>query len=76
MVLTCKTNELSKNSLLNLTRIVKFGPKAGVLPLIILDDNNKIENLQNILDKNGELFENIRFKFKEKVIQKLSDYLS
>ncbi len=58
--------QFTKNSMLYLNRIIQFGPKAGILPLILIHDNEKNDELKSHLLEYGEEFENIKFKFKEK----------
>jgi len=58
--------QFTKNSMLYLSRIIQFGPKVGILPLVIIHDNEKNDELKKHLDEYGEEFENIKFKFKEK----------
>jgi hypothetical protein len=58
--------QFTKNSMLYLNRIIQFGPKVGILPLVLIHDNEKNNDLKSHLVKYGEEFENIKFKFKEK----------
>ena len=57
--------QFSKNSMLYLNRIIQFGPTVGILPLVIIHDNEKNDELKKHLSEYGEEFENIKFKFKE-----------
>jgi len=68
--------QFSNNSIMYLKRIIKFGPKVGILPLLIIEDNGKIEDIKELLVKYGNDLENIKSKFKEKFkILKLEDSL-
>ncbi|EDZ62780.1 FtsK/SpoIIIE family, putative [Sulfurimonas gotlandica GD1] len=68
--------QFSNNSLMYLKRIIKFGPKVGILPLLIIEDNGKIEDIKELLVEYGNELENIKFQFKEKFkILELEDSL-
>ena len=68
--------QFSNNSLMYLKRIIKFGPKVGIVPLLIIEDNGKIEDIKELLVEYGNNFENIKFQFKEKFkILELKDSL-
>lgn len=58
--------QFTKNSMLYLNRIIQFGPKVGILPLVLIHDNEKNNDFKSHLLEYGEEFENIKFKFKEK----------
>jgi len=57
--------QFTKNSMLYLHRIIQFGPKVGILPLVLIHDNEKNSDIKSHLLKYGEEFENIKFKFKD-----------
>jgi DNA segregation ATPase FtsK/SpoIIIE, S-DNA-T family len=68
--------QFSSNSLMYLKRIIKFGPKVGILSLLIIEDNGKLKDIKDLLSEYGEDIEDIKLEFKEKIdILKFNDSL-